>query len=192
MDRRTKDQCYQRYMNSLRSVLRKGYFSDAEDFMILIGYKLFGPNWGEIANYMPSRTAMQIHSRYNTFLRTDFQEWDEDDDQKLLQLVKEHGSKDWVKIANQLEGKNRTQCRNRFQLIYKAYVRDQEQFHLNKLKNSSLQRKRQRTLYTRLEDKLGEFLEAQKEARLEENAEGFRKVDLQGFYTTADGVSKLN
>ena len=63
MDHRTKDQCYQRYMYSLRSVLRKGYFSDAEDFMILIGFKLFGENWAEIAKYMPSRTPMQIHSR---------------------------------------------------------------------------------------------------------------------------------
>ena len=50
-------------MYSLRSELRKGYFTDAEDFMILIGFKLFGTNWGEIAKYMPTRTPMQIHSR---------------------------------------------------------------------------------------------------------------------------------
>lgn len=130
--------------------------------------------------------------RYNTFLKSDFKDWSEQDDQKLLQLVKEHGSKDWVKIASHLEGKNRTQCRNRFHVIYKAYVRDQDQFSLNKLNNSSLQRKRQRTLYTRLENKLGEFLECQKELRLEEDEGGFRKVDLQGFHTTADGVSGSN
>ena len=69
MNARTKDQCYQRYMCSLREQLQRGFFNEVEDFVIIVGVRLFGQNWGRIADFIPSRTPMQIHSRYNTFLK---------------------------------------------------------------------------------------------------------------------------
>ena len=69
MKNRTKDQCYQRYTYSLKDSLRKGFFSEAEDYMIMVGVKIFGQQWAKIADFMPHRTAVQLHSRHNTFLR---------------------------------------------------------------------------------------------------------------------------
>ena len=49
-----------------------------------------------------------------------FDSWTPSEDYRLLELVKEHGSKDWVKVATEFgTGKSRTQCRNRFYVIYK-------------------------------------------------------------------------
>ena len=50
MHKRTKEQCYQRYHLSLPDDLRKGCFSEEEDFMIMVGVKLFGDKaWSKIA-----------------------------------------------------------------------------------------------------------------------------------------------
>ena len=116
MDHRTKDQCYQRYRFSLRDDLLKGAFSEQEDFMIMVGVKIFGENWAKIGDFMPNRTPMQLHSRYKTFLSVKFTDWSPREDYKLLELVKSLGTSDWVKVANGLPGKTRTQCRTRFQV----------------------------------------------------------------------------
>ena len=63
MDHRTKEQCYQRYMYSLKDTLRKGTFTEAEDFIVMAGFKIFGPAWTKIADFMPHRTPVQLHSR---------------------------------------------------------------------------------------------------------------------------------
>ena len=49
--------------------LRLQLIDEVEDFVIIVGVRLFGQNWGRIADFIPSRTPMQIHSRYNTFLK---------------------------------------------------------------------------------------------------------------------------
>lgn len=118
MNKRTKEQCYQRHQYSLRDNLRKGAFTDEEDFMIVVGVRLFGESWVKIARFIPHRTAVQLHSRYNAFLNVTFESWTPRDDYRLLELVKEHGSRDWVKVASEFGGKTRTQCRNRFHVIY--------------------------------------------------------------------------
>jgi hypothetical protein len=37
MERRTKEQCYQRYVYSLKDSIRRGAFTDAEDMILIIG-----------------------------------------------------------------------------------------------------------------------------------------------------------
>lgn len=81
MDRRTKEQCYQRYVYSLRETLRKGGFAADEDFVVMVGVKLFGMDWAKIVDFMPHRTANQIHSRYNTFLKANFATWTNEENQ---------------------------------------------------------------------------------------------------------------
>ena len=100
MHKRTKDQCYQRYMYSLRGGVRQGFFGDIEDFIILVGVKLFGTDWARISQFIPTRTPMQIHSRYNTFLKANFENWTQEEDFHLLKTVREKGSKDWKGIGN--------------------------------------------------------------------------------------------
>ncbi len=105
---RTKEQCFQRYRSSLKESIRKGGFTENEDFMIMVGVKIFGEkDWVSIAEYTPNRSAAQLHSRYNTFLKANLNNWSKDEDFKLLNLYTEYKRKtgndetvDWVKIAN--------------------------------------------------------------------------------------------
>jgi N-glycosylase/DNA lyase len=70
MHRRTKDQCFQRYTYSLRESLKKGAFSESEDFIVMIGVRIFGESsWTKIADFLPQRTPQQIYARYTNFLK---------------------------------------------------------------------------------------------------------------------------
>ena len=73
---RTKDQCLQRYNNSLHEAVRKGHFTEEEDFMIMVGTKLFGESsWVKIAEFIPSRNPSQLQSRYSNFHKGAPEEW---------------------------------------------------------------------------------------------------------------------
>jgi len=125
MDRRTKDQCYQRFVYSLKDSIRKGTFTDAEDMILIIGEKLYGNDWAKICEMLPCRTPIQIHCRFNSFIRCDFKPWTQEEDLALLELVRKHGLRDWVVIANEMKGQwTRSQVRARFQLIYKNFKRN--------------------------------------------------------------------
>ena len=167
MSNRTKDQCYQRYVYSLQSHLRKGIFKENEDFVIIIGVKLFGHNWAKISDFLPNRTPIQIHSRFNTFLNANFQSWTREEDVKLLQLVKEKGYRVWAEIAKSFDNRTRSQCRNRFYIIYKMFELAPNSFDLKNVKYRSqdevtLQGRRQMVLYDNLDKKINLFIESRK------------------------------
>ena len=167
MSNRTKDQCYQRYVYSLQSHLRKGIFKENEDFVIIIGVELFGHNWAKIADFLPNRTPIQIHSRFNTFLNANFQSWTREEDVKLLQLVKEKGYRVWAEIAKSFDNRTRSQCRNRFYIIYKMFELAPNSFDLKNVKyrsldEVSLQGRRKTVLYDNLDKKISLFLESRK------------------------------
>ena len=63
MPNRTKEQCYQRWAISVKKGIWKGRFNEIEDFIIIIGVKLFGKKWAKIADYVPHRGASQVFSR---------------------------------------------------------------------------------------------------------------------------------
>ena len=120
MHNRTKDQCYQRYVYSIRGEIRQGFFEEVEDHILLVGAKLFGHDWARISHFIPSRTPMQIHSRFNTFLKANFENWTEEEDMKLLASVRKRGHKQWKVIANDFQNRTRSQCRHRFFYIHKV------------------------------------------------------------------------
>jgi hypothetical protein len=180
MANRTKDQCYQRYTISLQPHLRKGIFTQSEDFVIIIGVKLFGHNWAKIAEYLPNRTPIQIHSRFNIFIKANFEPWSREEDHKLLNLVKEKGNSIWAEIAQNFEKRTRSQCRSRFHIIWNLCEEYGEGFTLDKLQyrskdHISLQRRRQIQLYEALEDALCTFManKKSKDVVYNENIERF-------------------
>ena len=130
MHNRTKDQCYQRYVYSIRDEVKQGLFEEVEDHIILVGAKLFGNDWARISHFIPTRTPMQIHSRFNTFLKANFDNWTYEEDHKLLQIVREQGPKEWVKISLNFATRTRTQCRQRWFYIHKLYKRCPSEFSL--------------------------------------------------------------
>ena len=109
-----------RYVYSIRADVRQGYFEEDEDHILLVGAKLFGHDWARISHFIPSRTPMQIHSRFNTFLKANFENWTQEEDLQLLEKVKEKGTKDWKQIANEFQSRTRSQCRQRFYYIHKV------------------------------------------------------------------------
>ena len=85
MDRRTKDQCFQRYVYSLKDIIRKGPFTDAEDMLLIIGEKLYKNDWAKINEMIPCRTPIQLHCRFNHFIKGEHRNWTEEEDIQLLE-----------------------------------------------------------------------------------------------------------
>ena len=195
MEHRTKDQCYQRYVYSISDQIRMGFFEENEDHIILVGSKLFGHDWARIADFIPTRTPMQIHSRYNTFLKANFENWTQDEDIKLLATVKDKGEKDWVAIANEFKYRTRSQCRQRFYYIHKWYKRSSN-FSLASLPysdNETKQKTKQQELYRKLNQKVEEFLGSHKiqdpqldEEEMDDTVIAKFHVEKE-YHTTPDG-----
>ena len=193
MHNRTKDQCYQRYVYSLREEVRQGFFEEAEDFIILVGVKLFGTDWARISHFIPSRTPMQIHSRYNTFLKANFDNWTSDEDYQLLKAVKKSQMSDWKSVAQAFGNKRtRSQCRQRFHYIHRSY-KQTSNFSLQQISydnKESRQKMRQQKLYTNLDEKVGEFLRTHKvQSNCEEDDEEAKNLNF--VHVTPDGDKVL-
>lgn len=76
-----------------------------------------GKNWKSIANeFNDGRTDLQCMQRWQKELNTEAPKgaWTDEEDQKLVELVKEHGPKKWTHIAQQLPGRIGKQCRERW------------------------------------------------------------------------------
>ena len=197
MHNRTKDQCYQRYVYSLRDEVRQGFFEEAEDFIILVGVKLFGTAWARIAHFIPSRTPMQIHSRYNTFLKANFDNWTADEDFQLITAVRENKMGDWKGVSQSFSSRTRSQCRQRFYFIRRSYHKDTQRStnfslqHIPYENKESRQKKRQQELYAKLEEKVGEFLRLNKvESNCDNEEVENEEIDFnfrEGFHVTPDG-----
>lgn len=76
-----------------------------------------GKNWKSIANeFNDGRTDLQCMQRWQKELNTEAPKgaWTDEEDQKLVELVREHGAKKWTHIAQQLPGRIGKQCRERW------------------------------------------------------------------------------
>jgi myb proto-oncogene protein len=84
--------------------------------------KCGGKNWQSIAAMVTNRTKRQCCDRWRNTLdpSTDLTaghhggEWTVDEDNKLKEAVKRHGSKNWQSIAAMVPGRSRAQCWNRW------------------------------------------------------------------------------
>jgi len=164
MDRRTKDQCYQRFVYSLKDSIRKGTFTDAEDMILIIGEKLYGNDWAKICEMLPCRTPIQIHCRFNSFIKCEFKAWTQEEDLALLELVRKHGLRDWVVIANEMEGQwTRAQVRQRFQLIYKNFKKNPAMAldNIEYNDDAGIAKKRQEEVFDKLSKRFEEWKEAE-------------------------------
>jgi hypothetical protein len=59
MCRRTKDQCYQRYVYSLREGVRHGTWLEVEEWLVLLGQRLYQRDWAKITQLLQTRTPLQ-------------------------------------------------------------------------------------------------------------------------------------
>lgn len=73
-------------------------------------------SWRTIAQYFPNKTAPQLAGRWEKVLNPTLIKgsWTREEDEIILNFVKENGDKDWAKLALLLRGRTGKQCRERF------------------------------------------------------------------------------
>ena len=194
MERRTKEQCYQRYVYSLKDIIKKGPFSDAEDILLFIGEKLYKNDWTKISEMIQCRTPIQLHSRFHHFLKADHKPWTEEEDVALLEQVRKHGLKDWVLVSQQLSAhyggdRTRGQCRQRFQYIYKCFKRNPALAlaSISYKEDSGLARRRLNDIHDKISERFEEWKEAEKAAGLYDPSDETRNVSTFGHIRLPNG-----
>ena len=72
--------------------------------------------WSAIAKFFPNKTAPQIAGRWEKVLNPTLVKgsWTRDEDETIINYVKQHGDKDWAKLAVLLPGRIGKQCRERW------------------------------------------------------------------------------
>lgn len=76
-----------------------------------------GPNdWKYIAGFLPSRSEHQCQHRWFKVLDPDLVKgpWTKEEDEKVIELVKKYGNKQWAMVAKHLKGRLGKQCRERW------------------------------------------------------------------------------
>ncbi|XP_056108495.1 v-myb avian myeloblastosis viral oncogene homolog-like 2b [Rhinichthys klamathensis goyatoka] len=76
-----------------------------------------GPNdWKHIAGFLPSRSEHQCQHRWFKVLDPDLVKgpWTKEEDEKVIELVKKYGNKQWAMVAKHLKGRLGKQCRERW------------------------------------------------------------------------------
>ncbi|BFI43549.1 hypothetical protein MPTK2_Ug00270 [Marchantia polymorpha subsp. ruderalis] len=78
--------------------------------------KFKGRNWKKIAANVPNRSDNQCLNRWQKVLDPALVKgsWTKDEDDKLLEMVNEFGTKTWAAIARSLPSRNGKQCRERW------------------------------------------------------------------------------
>lgn len=75
-------------------------------------------NWREVAAHVGTKTAHQCQQRWKNTLNPDVLRikgrWTTEEDTRLAELVKRHGTKNWRYIASHLRGRLPKQCRERW------------------------------------------------------------------------------
>lgn len=109
-------------MFTLNPEINRAPFTVEEDCILMAAIKEYGSNYREFpTNLLPGRSMKQIRSRYNNVLKhvNVREHWTEEHDKKLMKLVEQHGTTDWVKIADEMVSHSRTSCRQRYTTIQK-------------------------------------------------------------------------
>lgn len=113
---------FSRYMFTLNPEINRSPFTVEEDCILMAAIKEYGTNFrGFPTNLLPGRNMKQIRSRYNNVLKhvNVREHWTEEHDKKLMKLVEQFGTSEWVKIADEMVSHSRTSCRQRYQTIQK-------------------------------------------------------------------------
>ena len=100
-----------------------------EDMRLLAGVHKYGLDaWSSVAHFVGNgRTRSQCSQRWIRVLdpRISKELWTRAESNKLLELVKQHGEKSWMKIATELGNRSDVQCRYHFlQLQREAEARE--------------------------------------------------------------------
>ncbi|CAD8054150.1 unnamed protein product [Paramecium primaurelia] len=143
MQGRTLTQCKQYWQRKHKPEQpQKSKWTPEEDQIIRDNVNKEENNWAAIATMLKNKTGKQIRERYINKLRSDIidvkqQPWSNQEDQKLLQLYNQFGSK-WSLIARQFFGRSDLQIKNRTNKLLKTQSGTQLQQEQPKLQVQNL------------------------------------------------------
>lgn len=95
----------------------KGGWTPEEDETLKMAVGLFkGKCWKKIAEYFPDRSEVQCLHRWQKVLNPELVKgpWTQEEDDKIVELVKRYGPTKWSLIAKSLPGRIGKQCRERW------------------------------------------------------------------------------
>ncbi|OIW01244.1 hypothetical protein TanjilG_10405 [Lupinus angustifolius] len=95
----------------------KGGWTAEEDETLRNAVAAFkGKSWKKIAEYFPDRSEVQCLHRWQKVLNPELVKgpWTQEEDDKIVELVSEHGPTKWSLIAKSLPGRIGKQCRERW------------------------------------------------------------------------------
>lgn len=74
------------------------------------------PSWCSLLHHFPGKTAQQIAGRWEKVLNPSLIKgsWTREEDEIIVEFVKNNGPKNWVKLAESLPGRIGKQCRERW------------------------------------------------------------------------------
>jgi hypothetical protein len=116
---RTNDQCRSRWTETLDPDIGKsaGKWTKEEDTKLAEAVKIHGKSWLAVAALVPGRTNIQCRSRWiqavGRGIGKSAGKWTKEEDTKLAEAVKKHGTH-WVVAADHVLGRTNIQCRYRW------------------------------------------------------------------------------
>ena len=97
------------------------HWSHSEDQRLIYAVCTFTENrWKDIAAFMgPKRSRGSLSQRWYRVLNPFISKcaWSQEEDAKLLELAQRHGTKSWVRIAQEFQNRTDVQCRYRYNQI---------------------------------------------------------------------------
>jgi hypothetical protein len=115
-------QCFSRYKR-IRPGIIKGSWKKDEDLRIIELVNKYGKAWSKISKILATRNGKQIRDRYINVLDPEIKKgkFTEDEDNALIQLFKQHGSK-WATIAKYYPNRTADMIKNRFHSSIKKKI----------------------------------------------------------------------
>jgi hypothetical protein len=105
-----------RLRNQNRTVATHRWTPEEDDLLRKLIAESETISWSAISKYFPTKTAPQIAGRWDKVLDPRLVKgcWTREEDETIVSYVKEHGDKDWAKLALLLESRTGKQCRERY------------------------------------------------------------------------------
>ncbi len=125
MDGRSNQQCRKRWEANLNPKFKKGHWTAEEDANlreIIVEYPLDEKiAWAKVAKQMDGRSDDQCRDRWEKALNPMIKKgpWTAEEDEKLREIIGKYPANQdipWVKVAEEMDGRGRHQCRQRWEL----------------------------------------------------------------------------
>jgi hypothetical protein len=89
---------------------------EENDYLLQLVEGIPNPNWNELCNAFPGKTAQQLAERWDKVLNPSLVKgsWTREEDELIVKFVQQNGTKDWTKLAGFLPGRIGKQCRERW------------------------------------------------------------------------------